>query len=192
MINKIGIFGGTFDPVHIGHLITTQFVLEKRSLDKIIFIPSNISPLKRDNLNSSPDHRLSMLKLAVDGNPKFDISNFELEKGNVSYTYDTLCEMKKKYREIELIIGYDNLVVFDKWYKPDEIFELADVVVMKRSCDEDKVVNHKYFDKAIILDTPGIEISSTEIRNRVKNNLPIDYLVPQKVKEYIFSNGLYK
>ncbi len=192
MINKVGIFGGTFDPVHVGHLITTQFVLEKRSLDKIIFLPCNISPLKRDNLNSSPKHRLAMLKLATNDNPRFDISNFELEKGAVSYTYDTLCEMKKNYRHIELIIGYDNLVVFDKWHKPDEIFELADVVVMKRSYDEHKVANHKYFNKAIVVDTPGIEISSTEIRNRVKNNLPIDYLVTQKVKEYIFSNGLYK
>lgn len=192
MTNRVGILGGTFDPVHIGHLITTQYVLEKRSLDKIIFIPCHISPLKKDILNSLPGHRLKMLKLAVGNNPRFEISEFELQKGEVSYTYDSLVEMKKKYADIELIIGYDNLVVFDKWYRPDDIFDLAKVIVMKRFGDEGKIANHKYFEKAIILDSPSIEISSTEIRQRVKNNLPIDYLVPQQVKEYILGNGLYK
>lgn len=192
MNKKVGILGGTFDPIHIGHLINTQFVLEKRGLDKIIFIPCNISPLKQDITNSSPDHRLAMLKLAIGHHPKYEYSNYELSKGEISYTYDTLCEMKKYYSNLELIIGYDNLVVFDKWHKPDEIFELADVIVMKRVGDEKKIINHKYFNKAIILDTPTIEISSTDIRNRVKNNLSIDYLVPQQVKEYILDNGLYK
>ena len=99
--------------------------------------------------------------------------------------------MKKYYKEIELIIGYDNLVVFDKWYKPNEIFETAKVVVMKRSIDKEHEKDHEFYDKAIIVDTPYIEISSTEIRERVKNNLPIDFLVPDKVKKYIFENGLY-
>jgi nicotinate-nucleotide adenylyltransferase len=192
MKEKIGIFGGTFDPVHIGHIITTRFVLEQRGLDKIIFIPCNISPLKTDIDSASTTHRLNMLKLAIEDLPQFDFSDYEIRKGDVSFTFDTLCEIKKEYSEIELIIGYDNLIVFDKWKNPDGIFEIAKVIVMKRHGTPTEKPSHNYFDKAIILDTPSIEISSTEIRKRVKNNLPIDFLVPEKVKEYIYLNKLYK
>ena len=192
MNNKIGIYGGTFDPIHIGHIITTRFVLEQRGLDKIIFIPCNVSPLKTSNFSSSPGHRLNMLKLAIEGFPHFDYSDYEINKGDVSYTYDTICEMKKRFDEIELIIGYDNLVVFDKWKKANEIFEIAKVIVMKRINDRSHEKTHKYYDKAVMINTPSIEISSTEIRERVKNNLPIDFLVPDKVKEYILTNGLYR
>ena len=192
MKQKIGIFGGTFDPVHIGHIITTRFVLEQRKLDRIIFIPCNISPLKTDVYSASTTHRLNMLKLVIEDLPQFDFSDYEIRKGDVSFTFDTLCEMKKEYSEIELIIGYDNLVVFDKWKNPDGIFDITKVVVMKRHGTSAEKPTNKYFDKAIILDTPSIEISSTEIRERVKNNLPIDFLVPEKVKEYIYQNKLYK
>lgn len=190
-MNKVGIFGGSFDPIHLGHLITTQYVLEKRGLEKIIFIPCNISPLKSEQY-SSPLHRLNMLKLAIENFPQFGFSNFEISKGDVSYSYDTLLEMKKLYKNIELIIGFDNLLVFDKWKNPDEIFELTNVIVMKRNDNGFEKSTNKYFDKAIILDTPAIDISSTEIRKRVQNNLTIDFFVPEKVKEYILENDLYK
>lgn len=192
MKQKVGIFGGTFDPIHIGHIITTRFVLEQRGLDKIIFIPCYISPLKTSRQSSSPEHRLNMLKLALEELPQFDYSDFEINKGNTSYTYDTLIEMKKYFEEIELIIGYDNLIIFDEWHKPNEIFDIAKVLVMKRPVDKVNKKTNKFYDKAIILDTPCIEISSTDIRNRIKNNLPIDFLVPYKAKKYIFENGLYK
>ena len=133
-----------------------------------------------------------MLRRAIEDQPLFDFSDYEIKKGEVSYTYDTLVEMKRHYKEIELIIGYDNLVVFDKWYKPKEIFDIVKVVVMKRSVDELHAKNLEFYDKAIIVDTPYIEISSTDIRERIKNNLSIDFLVPEKVKEYIFENGLYR
>jgi len=190
-MGKIGIFGGSFDPIHLGHLITTLYVLEKRGLDRIIFVPCNISPLKSEQF-SSPHHRLNMLKLAIDNFPQFGFSDYEILKGDVSYSYDTLLEMKKIHKNIELIIGFDNLLVFDKWRNPDGIFEIADVVVMKRNERYDPKTVNKYFNKANILDTPAIDISSTEIRKRVKNNMPIDFWVPGKVKEYIFTNGLYK
>jgi nicotinate-nucleotide adenylyltransferase len=192
MKEKIGIYGGTFDPIHIGHLITTRFVLEQRNLDKIIFIPCNISPLKTHLNSSSSKDRLNMLKLAIDRMPQFGFSDYEIKKGDVSYTIETIREMKKIYDDIELIIGYDNLVVFDKWKEPDEIFKLAKVVVMKRHYESGAKPEHKYFDMSTILETPRIEISSSEIRQRVKNNLPIDLYVPEKVKEYIFENGLYR
>lgn len=191
MDKRIGIFGGTFDPIHIGHLITTQFVFEQRKLDKIIFIPCFISPHKTNQNSSNPVHRLNMLTLAIENIPYFEINDYEIRKGTISYTYDTIVELKKSYNYIELIIGYDNLIVFDKWHKPDEILDLAKLVVMKRSIDKDVEQKNKYFDKAIILNTPTIEISSTDIRERVKNNLSIDFLVPPKVKEYIMKNKLY-
>lgn len=192
MSNKVGIFGGTFDPIHMGHLITTRFVLEQHNLSKIIFIPCYVSPLKTNQFSSSPEHRLNMLKLAIENQPEFDYSDYEVIKGDISYSYDTICEMKKRYNEIELIIGYDNLIVFDKWKNADGIFKIADVVVMKRRNDIPNEKTHNYYDKAVILDTPSIEISSTNIRERVKMNLPIDFLVPEKVKNYILINGLYK
>lgn len=189
---KVGIYGGTFDPIHFGHLITAQSILEKRNLEKIIFIPAYISPLKTEVKYAAPEHRLNMLKLAIDENKNFIVNNLELERKNISYTIDTLIELKKSFNNIELIIGYDNLLVFHKWYKPEKILELCKLVVLHREVDKIPEKKNQFYDKAVILDTPTIEISSTEIRNRVSNNLPIDYLVPLKVKEYIYKNGLYK
>lgn len=188
----VGIFGGTFDPVHTGHLITAQSVLEKRNLEKIIFIPAYISPHKKDKENTASKHRLRMLEIATEQNDKFVVCDYELKKKIISYTIDTIRELKKDYNNIELIIGYDNLITFHKWHKPDEIIKLCKLVVMHRLTDKNEEEKNKYFDKAVILDTPTIEISSTDIRERVKKGLPIDYLVPLQVKEYIYKNGLYK
>jgi len=191
-LRTVGILGGTFDPIHNGHLITAQSVLEKRNLEKIIFIPNYISPLKQDVKSSSPEHRLNMLRLALKNNPHFDISDYELNRKRVSYTIDTLTEMKKIYSNIELIIGYDNIVVFDKWYKPEEILKLCKIIVMRRSTDQPIDIKHKYYSSANYVDTPTIEISASNIRARLKQNLTIDNLVPEKVKEYIYGNSLYK
>ncbi len=191
MKSKIGILGGTFDPVHNGHLITAQFVREKRNLDKIIFIPCNISPHKTDLLSSSAEHRLNMVKLAIDNIPYFDYSDYELKAEGISYSYNTLLYLSEKYESLELIIGYDNLLVFDKWYQPDEIIRLVSLVVMKRKTDIEETRN-RFFEKAVLLDTPTIEISSTDIRERVRNNLPVDFLVPESVKKYIYKTNLYR
>jgi len=189
---SIGLYGGSFDPIHFGHLITTQAVLEKRNLDKIIFMPSYISPLKQDSVIVEDCHRLEMVRLATSQFPQFLVSDLEINKKTVSYTFDTLLELKNKYSDIELIIGLDNLLVFEKWHNPDKIFQMCKVIVMKRLADDLGTKRNKYFEKAIFAETPNIEISSTEIRNRVKNNLPIDFLVPARVSEYIYQNGLYK
>lgn len=190
-MKPVGILGGSFDPIHIGHLITSYEVLQKRNLEKIIFVPCNISPHKIDQNITEDFHRLNMINLAVEDFPSFEVSDFEIRKGDVSYTYDTLVELKKSYDNMELIIGFDNILVFEKWNRPDDIFQLAKVVVMKRTIDCVPTSRSKYFDSAILLDTTLVDISSTEIRERVKNELTIDYLVPAKVKEYITQNGLY-
>jgi nicotinate-nucleotide adenylyltransferase len=189
-MKSIGIFGGSFDPVHLGHLITTQHVFEQRNLEKIIFIPNHISPLKQSIVPTHDAHRLKMLQLAIEPFPHFEVSDFEINRKAVSYTLDTLLKFKKEYDNLELIIGYDNLCIFDKWRMPEKIIGLAKLVVMKRSTDLEERPN-RFLESAIFIDTPTIEISSTIIRRRIKNNQPIDYLVPQKVKEYIVQNRLY-
>jgi len=191
-VGAIGIFGGTFDPIHHGHLITAQSVFLKRKLDKVIFIPCFISPHKINVEYSSPEHRLNMVKTAIDGIPYFDVSDFEINKGDVSYTYNTLLEFSKEYEKIELIIGFDNLLKFDSWHNPDEILELAKLVVLKRHSDAGTKDFHKYYGKATYVDSPTIDISGTEIRDRIKKELPIDFLVPDNIREYILNNNLYR
>lgn len=190
-MSKVGIFGGTFDPIHLGHLITAQSVKEIRNLDKIIFIPAYISPHKTDAKPSSPDDRLNMIKIAVEGIPFFDYSDIEIKKGGISYTIDTLRELKKQHDKIEFIIGYDNIFTFHTWKEPDEIFKLADVIVLKRKSSHPPQFEDKYYQQAVFVQTRGIEISATDIRERVHKGLPINFLVPPKVMEYIYNHKLY-
>lgn len=190
-MSKVGIFGGTFDPIHLGHLITAQSVREIRNLDKIIFIPAFISPHKSEVKTSSPEDRLNMIKLAIEGVSFFDYSDIEIQKGGVSYTVDTLRELKSKYDQLEFIIGYDNIFTFNTWKDPDEILKLAKVVVLKRRSSHPPPFEDKYVHQAEFVETRGIEISATDIRERVKNEMPINFLVPPNVMEYIYNHKLY-
>jgi nicotinate-nucleotide adenylyltransferase len=189
---KVGVFGGTFDPVHYGHLITAVAVKEIRSLDKIIFIPSFIAPHKTDRLSSAPEHRIEMLKKAISGIPFFDYSEYEIKKKGVSYTIDTLKFLKNKYDDIELIIGYDNLLDFSNWKDPDEILKMTKLVVLKRKVRNEPLNKDNYYNASEIIETPTIEISATLVRERVRNNKPINFLVPDAVIEYIKHFNLYK
>jgi len=190
-MSKVGIFGGTFDPIHLGHLITAQSVKELRNLEKIIFIPAFISPHKSDARTSSPEDRLNMIKLAVDGISFFDYSDMEVIKGGISYSVDTLRELKKKYNELEFIIGYDNIFSFHTWKEPDEIFKLAKIIVLKRKSSHPPEFKDEYYHQSVFVQTRGIEISATDIRQRVKKGMPINFLVPPAVMEYIYKHKLY-
>jgi nicotinate-nucleotide adenylyltransferase len=189
---KVGVFGGTFDPVHYGHLITAVAVKEMRNLDKIIFIPSFIAPHKTDRISSSPKHRIEMLKMAIKDIPYFDYSDYEIKKKGVSFTIDTLKFLKNEYEDLELIIGYDNLLDFSNWKDPDEILKLIKLVVLKRKVQNEPVDKDKFYYSAEIIETPTIEISATVIRERVRNNLPVKFLVPDIVMEYINHFNLYE
>ncbi len=191
-MKPVGIFGGTFDPVHFGHLITAQAVKEIRNLEKIIFIPNYISPHKTDIKSSSAVHRLAMLNLAIKNISYFECSDIEAKDKEISYTVNTLKILKEKYEKLELIIGFDNIIKFDTWKNPDDILKLADLVVLERETNKKSFKKDKYFQSAFFVDTPTIEISSTEIRERVKQGRPINFLVPQSVKEYIYKFKLYK
>jgi nicotinate-nucleotide adenylyltransferase len=133
-----------------------------------------------------------MIELAISDLKGFEVNDYELKKGGISYTIDTLRKLKESDNNLELIIGFDNLVKFDTWKNPNEILELVKVVVMRRKIDVIPEKKNKYFDKAILVDTPSIEINATQIRKRVKDDLMIDFLVPKKVKEYIYDLNLYK
>ena len=191
-MNAVGIFGGTFDPIHIGHLITAQAVRELRSLEKIIFIPAFISPHKTDVTVLAPEHRLNMIRLSLEDKNYFDYSDIELTNKNVSYSIDTIKALKKKYTELELIIGYDNIFDFKTWKEPDEILKLAKLIVLKRRASIEPDYKDKYFRAALFVETPTIEISSSQIRKRISENLPVSFLVPDKVNKYIIDNHLYK
>ncbi len=191
-MSRIGIFGGTFDPIHHGHLITAQSVKEIRELDKIIFMPAYISPHKQHAKASSAQHRLNMLKIALDEIPFFECSDYEIKQQTISYTIDTLREFKKYFDEIDLIIGYDNIFQLHTWKEPDEILKLSNIIVLRRKSSYPIDYLDKYVEAALFVKTRAIEISATDIRNRVHANLPIHYLVPKNVEDYIYKNNLYK
>jgi nicotinate-nucleotide adenylyltransferase len=133
-----------------------------------------------------------MLKLAIGGIPYFDWSDFEINKENVSYTIDTLNEMRRHHEHIELIVGEDNLLTFDTWKSPEKILETAALIVLRRRTAREAGTKYPYEDKAVFLETPRIDISGTQIRERVRNGLPINFLVPQNVMRYIYEQKLYK
>lgn len=191
-MSRVGIFGGTFDPIHHGHLITAQSVKEIRQLDKIIFMPAYISPHKQHAKASSAQHRLNMLKIALDEIPFFECSDYEIKQQTISYTIDTLREFKNYFDEIDLIIGYDNIFQLHTWKEPDEILKLSNIIVLRRKSSYPIDYLDKYVEAAIFVQTRAIEISATDIRNRVHSNLPIHYLVPKNVEDYIYQNNLYK
>jgi nicotinate-nucleotide adenylyltransferase len=190
-VSTAAVFGGNFDPVHNGHLITALRVYEQRDLEKIIFIPASISPFKTGSRITDASHRIQMLREAIKGISFFDYSDIEILTGGVSYTVDTLRKIRNDFDNLELIVGYDNLLDFPKWKEPDEIVKMVKLIVLGRVHNNAETKN-RFFKDAVFPDTPVIEISSTDIRDRVKNNRPIDFLVPDKVKEYIYLNNLYK
>ncbi len=191
---KIGIFGGTFNPPHYGHLITSEIVREQLQLDKILFIPTAIPPHKTDRFLLDGKLRLNMLQLAVMENSYFEVSDIELARGGKSYTIDTLKVLAKLYPKssLYLIIGIDNLIDFHTWKSPNKILEKSEVVVINRPGFETKTVRNKFTKRVTFIRVPNIDISSREIRRRVKQGKSIKYLVPPAVEQYILTKGIYR
>lgn len=187
---KIGLFGGTFDPVHIGHLIVAEWVCDALGLDRIIFVPNRIHPFHKRQGISESQARFEMLQLALRPFPKFEISRFELDRDRVSYTIDTVRHFKERFPNAELfvIIGADNLDEFDKWKEPQAILQLAHLVVYNRKGYHKRPESGRI----IYLETPHIEISSTQIRERLKNGQACRALLPGEVYDYILKHHLYR
>lgn len=198
-MKNIGIMGGTFNPIHIGHLIAAEEVSVKMGLDNIIFIPTGNPPHKNKNIILPALHRLEMVNLAIKNNDKFQISEMEINREGKTYTYDTLLELHNLYSDSELffIIGYDTLKELGTWRSIGEVCKLCSFIVVNRNNDRGdmeksiKENKEKYNAKIHIVDIPNIEVSSTDIRSRKEAGESIKYLVPESVENYIIKNDLY-
>ena len=197
---KIGIMGGTFDPIHLGHLATAEAVRENFSLDEILFIPAARPPHKLGKKVTDERHRLAMTQLATRSNKFFKVSDMELKRTGLSYTLDTMNELHKIFgnaTELFFIIGADSLADLSKWYAARELVAKCHFIATTRQgVDVDFSSVEKFFGAAAKehihrVTTPGLEISSTDIRERVKLNRSIKYLVPEVVEEYILREKLY-
>lgn len=189
---KIGVLGGTFDPVHTGHLVLVQECWYALGLDKVLFVPANISPFKRSSKAVSPADRLNMLRLALEGDRRFGISTYEIDKGGVSYTVDTLRMLKEEYgaeAELFFLAGSDSAGGMSEWKDMGKMLELATFVVASRP---GAVESDTGGIKAERVDIPLIGVSSTMIRERVRKRQPIDHIVPPEVVAYIRNKGLYR
>ena len=191
---RIGIYGGTFNPIHIGHLIVIESVREQLQFDKLIFIPSANPPNKSDPTLAPALERLHMARIAVETNPEFEVSDIETARGGISYTVDTVKTLEALYPKasLSLIIGADNLLEFQTWKSPQEILQKVELVVMNRPGYAVQGTKTDYYRLAKHVNVPQIGVSGTDIRRRVKLGRSIRYLVPQKVEEYIRFKGLYK
>ena len=198
---KVGMLGGTFDPVHIGHLIIAEEVREKLGLEAVIFLPAGQPWIKADRTIASGEHRLQMLKLALGSNPFFKLSSLELERKGSTYSVDTISILRAELGpgvQLYFIVGFDALRQLPQWKEPASLIQMCQMVGVKRpGCSELDLpaleavvpgISHRL----TLLDVPQIGISSSEIRERVARGLSIRYLVPEAVEEYIRNYGLYR
>lgn len=187
---RIGVFGGSFNPPHLGHLFMAEYIRDDQDLDRIVWIPAYRPPHKLDEAMLSSRHRLAMLRLAVAGNAAFEISDVELVRGGVSYTLHTLEQLRSDDEddELSLIIGSDTYADFHTWHRPEEVLKIADLLVYPR---HGVPARTRQRFPANMLDAPEIPISSTEIRRRVRTGRTIRYFVTDSVREYIDENGIY-
>ncbi len=188
---KIGILGGTFNPVHIGHLILAEEAAGKLKLDKVIFMPVYIPPHKNSPDLIEAEHRYQMCILATKNNPNFEVSKLEIEREGKSYSVETLKELRKKYgKDVQLffLTGSDSLKELFSWKDVDDIFKLSQFVVAQRP---GYPIERLPEEVKVVLITP-IEVSSSLIRQRIKEEKSIRYLVPDEVRDYIIGHKLYK
>lgn len=185
-MRKIGIYGGTFDPIHHGHLILAREARERLDLEKIVFVPAAMSPFKNAPATSAAD-RLAMLEAAITGEEGLAIDQIELHRGPPSYTVDTIEAIRDREKDVQLfyLIGQDNVADLPKWHRFDELAKMVQFVVLDRTGGT--TANHSH-----IVVHRKIDISATEIRKRVASRRSIRYLVPPAVEEIIRSRGLYQ
>jgi len=191
---KIGIFGGTFNPPHLGHLVAAEHVCEQLALAKILFVPAAVPPHKNNPDLADGRHRLEMLRYAVQRNKRFEVSDIELRRGGVSYTVDTLRELSNEHPgdELAFLMGMDMLSEFSTWRSPEEILELAEIVALTRPDFPMPHLEPPLRRRVTICRIPEIGISSSDIRRRVKEGKSIRYMVTPSVEEYIRMHGLYR
>ena len=194
---RIGILGGTFNPVHIGHLVIASEVKERLKLDKVVFVPAGKAPHKRVR-GATPDERYEMVSLAVRGNASFEVSPIEIEKSKIvnrpTFTLETITELKKIYgkkEKIYFIVGIDEMLKISTWKEPNRLLKLCKFVVVTRPGYELKKLDRRIASRVMTLEVPGLEISASDIRKRIKSGRSIKYLLPREVEDYIHKKRLY-
>lgn len=199
MARKIGVFGGSFDPVHLGHLWISEAARETLSLDEVRWLPAATSPLKPDGPVASDEARLRMVRLAVSGNPYFVVDDREIRRGKISYTVDTIAEIMEEHPDDELflIIGGDSLASFGLWHQPKKLLGMVTLAIVARGGipAPDLAVIKSYETRSVdrhqIVSMPLIEVSSREIRARIAAGKTIRYQVPAPVDAMIRAESLY-
>ncbi len=198
---KIGILGGTFNPVHMGHLFMAEYARETVGLDMVFFIPTGMSYMKNTKEILSKDFRREMLELSIQDNDYFVFSDIELNREGNTYTYETLALLQEKYPQAQFyfLTGADCLFSIERWYQPQKIFDNCILVaanrnhVDKTSMELKKAeLEEKFNARIILIDFPSMDISSTQIRKNLKEEKSIRYMVPDAVFQYIHNNQLYK
>jgi nicotinate-nucleotide adenylyltransferase len=197
---RVGIMGGTFDPIHYGHLLAAEQARCKFKLDRVVFVPSGDPPHKTVRTLARPEYRYLMAVLATAANPYFSVSRAEIDRGGPSYSIDTIRSFIEHYKDrnpkIFFITGLDAVMEIISWSKPDDILKLTTIIAATRpGYDTEKLkdaVGQDIFDKIELLRASALAISSTDIRHRIANGLPIKYLLPDSVEQFIYKHSLYQ
>ncbi|MGG7176764.1 nicotinate-nucleotide adenylyltransferase [Clostridium paraputrificum] len=198
-MKKLGIIGGTFDPIHLAHIYIAEEAKRKLNLDKIIFMPAGSPPHKTNKRITGASLRFNMVKTAIEGKEGFEVSDYEIKKQGMSYTYETLEHFRESNREIYFITGADCLMDLEKWRGVDKIFELCKFVVFTRPgfnnlelMEQKKRVESKYKGEVIFLEVSERNISSTDIRKKIRDGEKVDKFLDKKVLKIIEEENLYR
>lgn len=196
MPGKIGVYGGTFDPPHVGHLIVAGDACEALGLDRLLFIPSAVPPHKRHSVEATAEVRMEMVGAAVAGDERFEVSDLELRRQGPSYTVDTLSTLRERYpgAELYLLVGADVVPDLPTWRAPEEILRLARLAVLARAGDHGGEGSSERDGPIPFVRVPvtRVDVSATEVRRRVREGRPIRYLVTDPVRAIIEREGLYR
>jgi nicotinate-nucleotide adenylyltransferase len=196
----IGVLGGTFDPIHLGHLVVAEEVKARLDLAEILFVPAGQPWLKMSSPILAAEHRVQMVRLALGGKPYFKLSTMEIERAGPSYSIDTLAELKGRLGaedKLFFILGWDNLAQLPQWREPARLVELCRLVAVPRvgypapDLGALEAIIPGLSEAIILLDAPHIDITASAIRDRVARGLSIHHLVPEPVERYIREHGLY-
>ncbi len=197
-VGALGVLGGTFDPIHVGHLILGEHVAESLGLEKVLFVPAGTPGHKRPDAVTSPEHRCRMTALAIADNPRFELCTVDLARQGVTYTVDTLGDLRRLYpnQELFFIIGSDNLLDLPNWREPERVLALCYLAVVFRPGFpihevQDKLGALYIRERMRFVPSVAIEISSTSIRQRIKEGRSVRYLIPEPVAAYIKEHRLY-